>query len=140
MLIFIFFYFEQVCKDFKVPERRYTWIKLQTWASTHKWEELKKYVKQKKLPVSASQVVKLVRQHGGQDVAAKQFLSENEDFLSSEEKFTLLTDFGMYVEAAASAFSVKNLEALNNLERMCEGRDRQILQTIANYKSKLINK
>ena len=66
MLIFIFFYFEQVCKDFKVPERRYTWIKLQTWASTHKWEELKKYVKQKKLPVSASQVVKLVRQHGGQ--------------------------------------------------------------------------
>ena len=111
------------------------------WASTHKWEELKNYVKQRrKLPVSASQVVKLVRQHGGQDVAAKQFLSENEDFLSNEEKFTLLTDFGMYVEAAASAFSTKNLEALNNLERMCEGRDRKILQTIANYKSKLINK
>ena len=81
-----------------------------------------------------------MRQHGGQDVAAKQFLSENEDFLSSEEKFTLLTDFGMYVEAAASAFSVKNLDALNSLEKMCEGRDRQILQTIANYKSRLLNK
>ena len=53
-----------------------------------------KYVKQKKkLPVSATQVVKLVRLHGGQDVAAKQFLSENEDFLSSDEKFNLLTDF-----------------------------------------------
>ena len=127
--------------DFKVPERRYTWIKLQIWATTHKWDELKKYVKQKKkLPVSASQVVKLVKLHGGQDVAAKQFLSENEDFLSSDEKFNLLTDFGMYVEAAAAAFSVKNVEALTTLEEMCAGKDRQLLQTISNYKAKLINK
>ena len=70
----------------------------------------------------------------------KQFLSENEDFLSSDEKFNLLTDFGMYVEAAAAAFSVKNIEALSSLEEICAGRDRQLLQTISNYKAKLINK
>ena len=126
--------------DFKIPERRYTWIKLQAWACTHRWEELKKYVKQKKkLPVSAPQVVKLVKQHGGQDVAAKHFLSEN-DFLSSEEKINLLTDFGMYAEAAAAAFSVRNMEALTSLEEMVAGKDRHLLQIITNYKAKLISK
>ena len=92
------------------------------------------------MPVSASQVVKLVKTHGGQDVAARQFLSENEDFLSSDEKFNLLTDFEMYVEAAAAAFSARNIDALTSLEEICAGKDRQLLQTIANYKAKLINK
>ena len=107
----------------------------------HRWDELKKYVKQKKkLPISAVQVVKLAKLHGGQDVAAQQFLSENDDFLSGEEKINVLTDFGMFAEAAAAAFSARNVDALTSLEEMCMGKDRGLLQKIANYKAKLISK
>ena len=82
----------------------------------------------------------MARLHGGQNVAATHFLSENEDFLSSDEKFDLLTDFGMYLEAASAAFSVKNIEGLTILEKLCAGTDRQLLQTISGYKAKLLNK
>ena len=46
----------------------------------------------------------------------------------------------MYLEAAAAAFSVKNIEGLTTLEKLCAGTDRQLLQTISNYKAKLLNK
>ena len=81
-----------------------------------------------------------MKRHGDQNIAAQQFLSENEDFLSADEKFDLLTEFGMYIEAANAAFSVRNIEALTSLEEMCAGRDRELLQKIANYKAKLISK
>lgn len=49
------------------------------------------------------------------------------------------TEFGMYIEAAATAFSVKNLDALNTLEAVCVGRD-DVIRTISSYKAKLISK
>ena len=125
---------ENIRKDFQLSDRRYTWIKLTTWARTHKWNEIKKYAKQKKLPVPMTQVVKLANEHGGQE-AAKQFLSE--EYLDHEDRFNLFSEFGMYLEAASAAFAGKNLEALNSLEGVCVGRD-DILKTVQNYKAKLI--
>jgi hypothetical protein len=49
------------------------------------------------------------------------------------------TEFGMYLEAASTAFSVKNLEALNTLEVICVGRD-DVIKMISSYKAKLISK
>jgi hypothetical protein len=45
----------------------------------------------------------------------------------------------MYLEAASTAFSVKNLEALNTLEVICVGRD-DVIKMISSYKAKLISK
>ena len=114
---------------------RYTWIKLTTWARTHKWNELKRYAKQKKLAVPVSQVVKLANQHGGPE-AAKMFLSE--EYLNNEDRYNLFSEFGMYVEAAKAAFDWKNVDALTSLEAMCVGRD-DILKSIHSYKTKLIS-
>ena len=49
------------------------------------------------------------------------------------------TEFGMSIEAAATAFWVKNLDALNTLEAVCVGRD-DVIRTISSYKAKLISK
>jgi hypothetical protein len=45
----------------------------------------------------------------------------------------------MYIEAAATAFSVRNLDALNSLEAICVGRD-DVIKAISSYKAKLISK
>ena len=74
------------------------------------------------------------KKHGGQEEAIK-FISE--DYLNHEDRFNLLSDFGMYAEAASAAFASKNIEALKSLEEHCIGKD-DILKTISNYKSKLI--
>ena len=81
-----------------------------------------------------AQVVKLANQHGGPE-AAKAFLSE--EFLNNEDRYNLLSEFGMYVEAAKAAFDWKNLDALTSLEAMCVGGD-DILKSIQGYKTKLI--
>ena len=79
-------------------------------------------------------MVKLANQHGGPE-AAKMFLSE--EFLNTEDRYNLFSEFGMYVEAAKAAFDWKNLDALTSLEAMCVGRD-DILKSIQGYKTKLI--
>ena len=127
-------YADKLRQDFKLSDRRYAWLKLKTWARHHKWDEIKKYGKQKKLPVPMIQVVKLVKEHGGQEEAIK-FISE--DYLNHEDRFNLLSDFGMYAEAASAAFASKNIEALKSLEEHCIGKD-DILKTISNYKGKLL--
>ncbi len=48
---------DKLRQDFKLSDRRYTWIKLATWARTHQWNELKRYAKQKKVPVPVVNVV-----------------------------------------------------------------------------------
>ncbi len=131
-------------------------ISLIRLAKQKKWNELKKLAKQKKIPIGVSNIVKLAKKHGGEE-AAKMFLTD--EYLNSEEKvhlktfpcfyffiktlfslqFNLLTEFGMYLEAASTAFSVKNLEALNSLESICIGRD-DILKMISSYKAKLVSK
>ena len=125
---------DKIRQDFKLSDRRYAWIKLNTWARTHKWHEIKKYAKQKKIPVPMTQVVKLARQHGGQ-MAANEFMSE--EYLNNEDRFNLSSEFGMYVEAASAAFAGKNVEALTSLEALCAGKD-DILKSIQSYKAKLI--
>ena len=126
---------DKIRADFKLSDRRYAWIKLNTWARTHKWHEIKKYAKQKKIPVPMTQVVKLAREHGGQE-AANEFLV-SEEYLNNEDRFNLSSEFGMYFEAASAAFAGKNLEALTSLEALCAGRD-DILKSIQGYKAKLI--
>ena len=81
-----------------------------------------------------TQVVKLARKHGGQE-AANEFLSD--EYLNNEDRYNLLSEFGMYVEAASAAFAGKNMEALTSLEALCAGRD-DILKSIQGYKAKLI--
>ena len=125
---------EKIRSDFKIGDRRFLWIKLIIWARTHKWEEIKKYAKQKKLIIPMPQVVKLVKEHGGQEVA-NEFLCE--EYLNHEDRYNLLSEFGMYVEAAKAAFAGKNLDALNYLETNY-GSDSELLKSIQGYKAKLI--
>ena len=125
---------DKLKSDFKLTDRRYAWLKLTTWARSHKWNEIRRYAKQKKLIVPMTQVIKLTKQHGGQE-AANEFLSE--EYLNNEDRYNLLSEFGMYVEAAGAAFAWKNMEALSSLESMAVGRE-DILKTIQGYKAKLI--
>ena len=74
---------EKVRNDFKVSERRYTWLKLKKQAELGQWDEIKKFaVKQKKKPLIAlHSIVSLAKQYGGVN-AAKPF----EEMLAEEEK------------------------------------------------------
>ncbi|XP_075898377.1 vacuolar protein sorting-associated protein 16 homolog isoform X1 [Nelusetta ayraudi] len=42
---------EQLYRDFKVPDKRYWWLKLKSLAEKEEWEELEKFSKSKKSPI-----------------------------------------------------------------------------------------
>ena len=81
-----------------------------------------------------TQVIRLVWQHGSpEDTGA--FLSHPDFQLNHEDRFNLLSEFGMYDKAAKAAFDAKNIEALSTLETICV--DREILDSIQRYKAEL---
>ncbi|KAG7217730.1 hypothetical protein INR49_020977 [Caranx melampygus] len=42
---------EQLYRDFRVPDKRYWWLKLKSLAEKEEWEELEKFSKSKKSPI-----------------------------------------------------------------------------------------
>lgn len=42
---------ERIRSEFKVPDRRFWWLRILTLSSQHKWEELEKLAKSKKSPI-----------------------------------------------------------------------------------------
>lgn len=42
---------ERMKSDYKMPDRRYWWLRIQVLAETYQWDELEKFSKSKKSPI-----------------------------------------------------------------------------------------
>ena len=128
---------EKVRQEMKVSDRRFAWLRVRAMVKRKQWDDLKKFARQKRPPLPANQVVRVVHEQAGEE-RAREFLTE--EFVSSTaERVDLLTEFGMFLEAANAAFSAKSVDLLNGVEAVCAGRD-DILKTIANFKTRLLTK
>uniref|UniRef100_A0A8C9TA39 Vacuolar protein sorting-associated protein 16 homolog n=1 Tax=Scleropages formosus TaxID=113540 RepID=A0A8C9TA39_SCLFO len=54
---------EQLYKDFRVPDKRYWWLKLTALAEKEDWEELEKFAKSKKSPIGYLPFVEVCVKH-----------------------------------------------------------------------------
>lgn len=62
---------EQLYKDFRVPDKRFWWLKLKALAEKGNWEELEKFAKSKKSPIGYLPFVEVCIKHHNKQEARK---------------------------------------------------------------------
>ncbi|XP_062303702.1 vacuolar protein sorting-associated protein 16 homolog [Osmerus eperlanus] len=62
---------EQLYRDFRVPDKRYWWLKLKALAEKEDWEELEKFAKSKKSPIGYLPFVEVCMKHHNRHEAKK---------------------------------------------------------------------
>jgi vacuolar protein sorting-associated protein 16 len=98
---------DKMRSEYKVPERRYWWLRIQVLADNFLWEDLEKFSKTKKSPIGYEPFVEVCL--GQMNVAeAQKYLPKCDD----ERKVKLLLRAGLYEEAAQTAFEQKDLNML----------------------------
>ncbi|XP_052092868.1 vacuolar protein sorting-associated protein 16 homolog isoform X1 [Mytilus californianus] len=123
---------EQLRKEFKVPDRRYWWIRIQGLAEAGEWVELDKFSRNKKPPVGMEAFVEVCAKHHNVNEAMK-YMSR----VSPEHKVRCLVKVGNKKAAADTAFENRNEEELNFVLSKCGHSDRQLVESIKSMKQQL---
>lgn len=127
---------EQLRKDFKVPDRRYWWLKMNALAESGEWLELEKfYTKNKKPPVGTEAFVEVCAKYHNTHEAMKYIPK-----VSPELKVKCLIKIGEKKAAADTAFENKSEEELNYILTRCTAADRQLAEKVRSYKQQLGSK
>lgn len=69
---------EKMKNEYKVPDRRYWWIRIQVLAEDRQWDELEKFSKSKKSPIGFEPFVEVCLKYGKTD-EAKKYVSKCRD-------------------------------------------------------------
>lgn len=105
---------EKLRSDFKIPERRYWWLRIRSLADRNNWIELEKLSKSKKSPIGYGPFVDVCLENENTAEAVKYLPRVAEDL-----KMKYYMKAGFFEEAAKIAFEQKNQEGLLYLQRRC---------------------
>merc|ERR1711918_260834 len=98
--------------DFKVPDKRFWWLKLKALAASDKWLELEKFSKEKRSPIGYEPFVQICLEHN-KFAEARRFCNERIDKPSVRaEYFIKMEDWQAATENAILAKDVKLLRDL----------------------------
>lgn len=100
--------------EFKVPEKRFWWIKLQAYVARRDWDELLKFAKSKKSPIGYEPFFIQCFQAGSKRQAA-QYISLCTN-LTYQKRIEMCIQVDSIRQAAQEAVKAKDLEALKELE------------------------
>uniref|UniRef100_A0A336MYR0 Vacuolar protein sorting-associated protein 16 homolog n=1 Tax=Culicoides sonorensis TaxID=179676 RepID=A0A336MYR0_CULSO len=103
---------DKLKSDFKVPDRRYWWLRLQVLAENDKWDEIEKFSKTKKSPIGYEPFVEIALNHNNL-TEAKKYLPRCRD----ETKVKWHIRAGLYREAAFYAYEQKDMQSLLTIHR-----------------------
>lgn len=123
---------EQLRKEFKVPDRRFWWLKINALGECGDWVELERFSKGKKAPVGMEAFVEVCAKHGNMKEAMKYLVK-----VSPEQKVKCLVKVGERKKAAETAFENKNEEELSYVLSKCGPSDKQLVDTIRGMKQQL---
>lgn len=124
---------ESLRKDFKVPERRYWWLKIDVCAEQKDWHELEKFSKLKKSPIGYEPFVNVCLKYKNRNEAQRYAPRVRDEY-----KINYYVKTGLLEEAAKYAFTTKNLPALDFVAKKCSAGDRLVIDMIANMKKQLV--
>jgi len=117
---------EKLKSEFKVSDKMYWSIRLQTHAEQGEWMEIEKMAKSKKTPGGFEEFVEICLQFGNRAEAHK-YLSKVRDEL--QVKYYCMAKF--YDEAAKLAFEKKNEDDLRYVRHQCLATDRATADNVA---------
>ncbi|GAB1599866.1 vacuolar protein sorting-associated protein 16 homolog [Argonauta hians] len=126
---------ELLRKTFKVPDRRFWWLKINALAKSGLWEELDKFSKTKKPPVGMEAFVDVCMKHKNPDEARKYIPR-----VHPENKVRCLLKTGLLKEAADLAFENRNEDELNIILSKCSTSNPTLMERIKGLKAQLSSK
>lgn len=101
---------EKIKNDFKIPERRFWWMRIQTLAEKGKFEELEKFSKSKKSPIGYEPFVEVCLNMSNVHEARKYIARCKED-----KKAKWYMRAGLYEDAAGIAFEQRDINTLQSI-------------------------
>lgn len=123
---------DELRKEFKVPDKRFWWLKITVLAETGDWLELDKFSKSKKSPVGYEPFVDVCLKNGNKYEAQK-YASKVRD----DNKVKYYIKVGLLDEAAKVAFEQKNKMALDMVQSQCGIMNRALAEKINSMKVQL---
>lgn len=147
---------DKMKSEYKVPDRRYWWIRIQVYADHFQWEELEKFSKSKKSPIGYEPFVEVCLKHGN-IVEAKKYLAKcgshkkikwfiraglviiGPFFVHAEINVSnFLKTFRMVEDAASAAWEQKDIQSLWTVHmNATKMNDRDLVLKVENFISQL---
>jgi len=126
---------EQMRKEFKIPDRRFWWLKIIALAENNDWSELDRFSKLKKSPIGYEPFFEVCINKGN-IAEAQKYLTK----VSSETLVKCHIKLGQLDQAADLAFQNKNEDELNLVLSKCTSANRLLADRISSMKSQLSSK
>ncbi|KFB37904.1 AGAP000529-PA-like protein [Anopheles sinensis] len=128
-------YAEKLKGEFRMPERRFCWLRVRTLAENYQWEELERFARAKKSAIGYEPFVEVCLQQ--RNVAeAKKYLPR----CAEENKLKWYLRAGCYADAANIAFVQKDIDSLLKIHDHCTNADPALLATVENMIGQLSSK
>uniref|UniRef100_A0A1A8LAD1 Vacuolar protein sorting-associated protein 16 homolog n=1 Tax=Nothobranchius pienaari TaxID=704102 RepID=A0A1A8LAD1_9TELE len=116
---------EQLYRDFKVPDKRYWWLKLKSLAEKEQWEELEKFSKSKKSPIGYLAFVEICMKNNNR-YEAKKYVCK----VTPEQKVKAHLAVGDLEGAADTAIERRNESELGAVLSRCSASDHLLVDRL----------
>lgn len=127
---------EQIYKDFRVPDKRFWWLKLKALAEKEDWEELEKFAKSKKSPIGYLPFVEVCIKHHNK-YEAKKYVTK----ITPEQKVKAHLAVGDMEGAAEAAIERRNESEISTVLSRCSATtDHLLMERLNRAKATAVKK
>eukprot|EP00058_Branchiostoma_floridae_P013283 XP_002598771.1 hypothetical protein BRAFLDRAFT_212848 [Branchiostoma floridae] len=126
---------EQLRKEFKVPDKRFWWLKIQALAEGSDWAELDRFAKSKKSPIGYEPFIDVCLKHQNRYEANK-YVGR----IADPAKVKAYIKIGNLEQAAETAMQQRSEEDLNLVLSKCTSSHRVLAEKISTMKAQLSSK
>ncbi|OXU24054.1 hypothetical protein TSAR_010562, partial [Trichomalopsis sarcophagae] len=125
---------DKLRSEYKFPDRRYWWLRIQCLAEEGLWAELEKFSKSKKSPIGYEPFIDECLKYK-KETEAKKYLTRVKD----ELKVKYFVKLDMLLEAAQTALEQKDLAAMSYVLSRCNASDRRLQEKVSAMMASLKN-
>lgn len=127
---------EQLYRDFKIPDKRYWWLKISALATRGDWEEMEKFSKSKKSPIGYLPFVEIAVKHHNR-YEAKKYVPR----VTPEQRVKAFILVGDLEQAADAAIEHKNEAEMNLVLSKCSAAtDSAVMEKLNRARAQLLKK
>lgn len=123
---------EQLKKEFKVPDKRFYWLKVRALAESKSWLELDRFSKARKSPIGYEPFFDACLEFDSK-IEAEKYVPR----VLPENKVACFVKLGKFEDAAETAFSQKSEEGLDLVLGKCASSNRTLASRIQEMKAHL---
>uniref|UniRef100_A0A803XUY8 Vacuolar protein sorting-associated protein 16 homolog n=1 Tax=Meleagris gallopavo TaxID=9103 RepID=A0A803XUY8_MELGA len=127
---------EQLYREFKIPDKRYWWLKISALATRGDWEEMEKFSKSKKSPIGYLPFVEIAVKHHNR-YEAKKYAPR----VTPEQRVKAFILVGDLEQAADAAIEHKNETEMNLVLSKCSATtDGAVVEKLNRARAQLLKK